>query len=673
MRELRLSIAGLLVIASGAALACGEEDAAAPDYAAQVSPIFAAYCNGCHNADDKPGELALEKYGDLLAGGEHGAVIVPGNADESRLIQVLTGKAEPAMPPEDNERPTDEEIALLAAWIKAGAKGPMGAAPDPTVLVTPKIEPAGSVVEAVTGVAFAPDGKSLAVARYNTIEILTLPERSLRRRLEPHRGRVNAVRYSADGKQLIAAAGESGLFGEARLWNVGLGKPVRTFQGHKDSLYAAVLSPDGKLLATSSYDQQIKLWNAATGDELRVLAGHNDAVFDLAFRPDGKVLASASGDRTAKLWDVASGERLETFGQPLKELYCVAFSPDGKRVAAGGADSRIRVWEVSPTAKEHTNPIVYSRFAHEGAVVNLAYSSDGKTLVSAGEDRTLKVWDAEPMTERVELARQSDWAPALAVSPDGKSIAVGRLDGSLAFYDATSGQEIPAPPPAKPDLASLLPRGAQSGTSSRAVLLGKHLAEVTAVKSNHEKLKVSLAKVHDGGRVEVTVAPDADLPRGRYEVWLVNAGGDSKRQPVFVDSLPQSQEAEPNDTPEAANAIALGSDAWGVLRARGDVDRFAFEAKAGQSLALEISAADIGSKANVQLTVFDATGARAGRQQRLRRRGRSAVAVCRARRRAICGASARSDVGRQRRALLSAGAWRVLGRDRCLSAERAGE
>ncbi len=109
-------------------------------------------------------------------------------------------------------------------------------------------------------------------------------------------------------------------------------------RGTADSLYAAVLSPDGKLLATSSYDQQIKLWDAASGKELRTLSGHNDAVFDLAFRPDGKVLASASGDRTVKLWDVASGERLDTFGQPTKEQYCVAFSPDGK--ARGGRRRR---------------------------------------------------------------------------------------------------------------------------------------------------------------------------------------------------------------------------------------------------------------------------------------------------------------------------------------------
>src|SRR5262249_49386130 len=158
------------------------------------------------------------------------------------------------------------------------------------------------------------------------------------------------------------------------------------------------------------------------GKELRTLAGHNDAVYDLAFRPDGKVLASASGDRTVKLWNVANGERLDTLGQPLKEVYAVAFSPDGKRVAAGGGDNRIRVWQVSADAKENTNPLIYSRFAHEGALAKLVYSADGRSIVSAGEDRTVRVWDAEMVTERLELERQSDWAPALAISPDGKAI-----------------------------------------------------------------------------------------------------------------------------------------------------------------------------------------------------------------------------------------------------------
>ncbi len=275
-----------------------------------------------------------------------------------------------------------------------------------------------------------------------------------------------------------------------------------------------------------------------------------------------------------KLWNVASGERLDTFGQPLKEVYAVAFSPDGKRVAAGGVDNRIRVWQISPEGKENTNPIVYSRFAHEGAVVKLVYSADGKTMVSAGEDRTVKVWDAEKMSEKFELERQSDWAPALAISPDGKTIAVGRLDGSLAFYDAADGKAVPAPPPAKPELTALSIRGVQSGVASRILVTGKHLAEVTAIKTNHEKLAAKIVSIADGTRMEIEVAPAADLPRGRYEIWLANTSGESLHDALHVDELPQSLEAEPNDSLAKANTVATGAAVWGVAGGKGGRRQF---------------------------------------------------------------------------------------------------
>jgi WD40 repeat protein/mono/diheme cytochrome c family protein len=582
-------------------------ESAAADYNTSAAPLFKKYCAGCHNPTDKEGELVLDSYASVIAGGPNGPLVVPGKADESRLLKVLTGKDEPAMPPEDNPKPTPEEIARLAAWINAGAKEPVAGTPDPTVVSVPQIKPTAPVHEAVSAIAFSPDGKSLAAARFDHIELLALPQRTLARRIGPQRGRINAVRFSADGSKVLAASGEPGVFGEVRLWNVADGTPAGMFAGHADSLYAAVLSPDGKLLATSSYDQQIKLWDVASGKELRTLTGHNDAVFDLAFRPDGKILASASGDRTVKLWDVASGERLDTLGQPTKEQYCLAFSPDGKRVAAGGADNRIRIWQVSDAAKENTNPIVYSRFAHEGAVVNLVYAADGKSIVSAGEDRTVKIWDAEKLLERLPLERQSDWAPALAVSPDSKTVAVGRLDGGLAFYDMANGQVVQPPPPPKPELASLGVRGIQKGTTTRLKLSGKHLAGMTAVKGSHDKIAASIVSQSDTEAV-VDVTPAADLPRGRYELYVVSLAGESQKQRLYLDELQQLAEAEPNDAQADATPVALEAGVWGVLAAKGDVDRFVFEAKAGQPLVFDVSGASIGSKANLVLTISDVAG-----------------------------------------------------------------
>ncbi len=406
----------------------------APDYSKDVAPILTKYCAGCHNGDDAEGKLSVESYADLQKGGEHGASVVPGQAASSRLIRLVTGEAEPKMPPEDNEAPTSDEIAVLKAWVEAGAKGPDGIEP-PRKLLAPKIAPAKGN-RAITAVAMSPDGTLLAVAEFGRVELQGIggPIRTI----ENLPGKVNAVHFTPDGKHLVAASGTTGLNGVASLFEVRTGKLLRQFEGHRDILYDAEPSPDGKLLATCSYDRKIILWELASGKQLRTLEGHNDAIYDVTFSPDGAVLASASGDETAKLWQVSTGERLDTLHQPQAEQYVVAFSPDGKFVLAGGADNRIRVWRFVSKNKKRINPLVHARFAHEGAIVSLAFSRDGKNLVSAAEDRTMKTWETVGYTETHLFEQQSDQATGVAVAPFADSMLVGRADGTIGRYEIKS-------------------------------------------------------------------------------------------------------------------------------------------------------------------------------------------------------------------------------------------
>src|SRR5207253_2135132 len=130
--------------------------AEAPEYNRDVAPIFRKYCVGCHATDEPEKGLVLESYAAAMKGGESGAAIVPGASDRSRLVLMLTGRAKPAMPPKDNEAPNADEIAKIAAWIDAGAKGPSGQAPDPTLLVTPKIKPLSPGRKTFTAAAFSP-------------------------------------------------------------------------------------------------------------------------------------------------------------------------------------------------------------------------------------------------------------------------------------------------------------------------------------------------------------------------------------------------------------------------------------------------------------------------------------------------------------------------------------
>ncbi|HEV3024715.1 MAG TPA: c-type cytochrome domain-containing protein, partial [Pirellulales bacterium] len=340
-----------LIALLAAATAVADEPAAI-DFNSRIAPIFKQYCLGCHNAADAEHGLVLESYDALLKGGDDGAVLVPGKGDDSRLLRMVDGRAMPIMPPEGNERPTADEIAILKSWIDAGAKGPSGEPPDPTLLVTPKVKLLAAARRVINAAAISPDGKLAALAGYREVRLVATDSRATVRTLSEHRGNVTRVAFAADGALVLTAAGEPGLFGEVKLWNAADGALVRTIVGHRDALYAAALSPDARFIATGGYDQTIKLWDATTAQEVRTIAGHNGAVFDLAFSPNNKLLASASADRTVKLWDVATGQRLDTFGQPLKDVYAVAFSPDGRRVAAAGVDNRIRIWQLSDTAQE---------------------------------------------------------------------------------------------------------------------------------------------------------------------------------------------------------------------------------------------------------------------------------------------------------------------------------
>ncbi|MEX2120957.1 MAG: c-type cytochrome domain-containing protein [Pirellulales bacterium] len=584
------------------------QDYQAPEFQRDIAPIFELYCVGCHGADAPESGLVLESFELLLEGGEGGAAIVAGKSDQSRLLLMLTGKAEPAMPPEGNEAPTAEEIALIKAWIEAGAKGPDGEGPDPTRLVTPTVELKAPARQVINAAAISPDGKHAALAGYGEVRLMALDSRSTVRTFAPHRGNVTDVVFSNDGTRLLTAAGEPGLFGEARLWNVADGSLLLTLVGHGDSLYAAALSPDATLIATAGYDQKIKLWDVAGGQEQRTLDGHNGAVYDLAFSPNGKFLASASSDRTVKLWDVATGERLDTFGQPLKELYAVAFSPDGQRVAAGGVDNRIRVWQIGPSGREGENSLLYTRFAHEGAIIELAFSPDGATLVSSAEDRTVRVWEAASVEERRLLELQSDWPTALAIGPDNKTLLVGRLDGTLAIYDATSGQPMP---PARPELAAAEPRGIQRGQASSVKLKGKFLLGASEVKSNHAGLAAAVKPGEQTTAEEllVEVTPAADLARGQYKLSVTTPGGTSGELTLYVDELPQLSEAGPNDGLDEAPLLTLPTGYWGLLDKPGDLDHVRFEARAGQTIVCELAAGKLGSSANGVLTLLGPTGA----------------------------------------------------------------
>jgi WD40 repeat protein/formylglycine-generating enzyme required for sulfatase activity len=218
-----------------------------------------------------------------------------------------------------------------------------------------------------------------------------------------------------------------------KLWRAGSGALLRTLPGHPNSVYSLAWSPDGRSLASGSYDHAVKLWNAASGNLVRSLSGHSGEVSSVAWSPDGSMLASGSRDRTAKLWDASSGALLHTLAgkesgvNGFPNAAVVVWRPDGKTLAASGFDgSKVKLWQTASGA------LLRDLDAPNGSLHSLSWSPDGQKLVSASRDILIWPGDSEGLLSK-HFVRQSTPTETrfVAYSPDGKMFAAagaGRID-----------------------------------------------------------------------------------------------------------------------------------------------------------------------------------------------------------------------------------------------------
>lgn len=121
-------------------------------------------------------------------------------------------------------------------------------------------------------------------------------------------------------------------------------KPICRLTGHQKLVNHVTFSPDGRYIASASFDNSIKLWAGLDGKFIATLRAHVAAVYQCAWSSDCRLLVSASKDTTLKVWDVATKKLKSDLPGHADEVYAVDWSVDGKVVASGGKDKNIRLW-----------------------------------------------------------------------------------------------------------------------------------------------------------------------------------------------------------------------------------------------------------------------------------------------------------------------------------------
>ncbi|XP_076453353.1 notchless protein homolog 1-like [Babylonia areolata] len=155
--------------------------------------------------------------------------------------------------------------------------------------------------------------------------------------------RYDAVRQGEQSELLVSGSDDAKLF----LWRPEVDKkPVKRLDGHAGggTIVDVKFSPDGRLIASASFDHSVRLWHGKTGAFVATLRGHVQRVFQLCWSADSRLLCSGGEDSTLKLWDVPKRKLAFDLPGHADAVYAVDWSPDGQRVVSGGKDCVLKMW-----------------------------------------------------------------------------------------------------------------------------------------------------------------------------------------------------------------------------------------------------------------------------------------------------------------------------------------
>jgi hypothetical protein len=602
-----------------------------------VKPIFRQHCLTCHNQSDKRGGLAIDSYGALLEGGGSGDIVYDdGDIDASRLWQLVNHDDTPVMPPEQPKIPA-EQLAVLKAWIEGGilensgstAKAkkknalamaapstgkPEGPPPMPTALPqkVPVVTPRASAVTAIGASPWAP---LIAVAGQKQIVLYHSETAELLGILPFEEGIAQSLRFSRDGRFLIAGGGEHSVRGIVAVYEiekgtrvatigddldtvfdadcndtmsrVALGGPQRMLRifdatdgsllfdlkKHTDWIYAVAFSPDGVLIASGDRSGGLVVWEAATGRQFLDLIDHKGAINSLSWRDDSNVLASASDDGTVKLWDMVQGKAIKSINVNGGPVTAVRFDHKGQLVTTSN-DRKARLFDAAGNQAKEFPPL-------PEAALEAAITHDSSRIVYGDWTGTVQLTtiadppvatplaaNPPPAAERLQVVEQTlasirTQLEPLAAASQAAKVKLDEAQQRMNEADAAVKAAMAAVQASQAKEQSLRTQSQQ--------LREKLPAMTTTSRDTHDAViaaRLALGEMTDAAKIEAVAVAELNLAKLITEIAETRRGS--------VQSLAQA-EAEKNVTAELTAKVKPAEDALAQKRAEVEAMKKAFD------------------------------------------------------------------------------------------------
>ena len=426
------------------------------NYLEHVLPLIETHCAKCHNGDKKKGDLDLTSYNGAMKGGGSGVAVVAANPEGSKLFRAVTHAEEPTMPPNKGRLP-DKELDVFKRWIAGGLlenSGSKAAAARPAVDLAVKVttlgKPDGPPTmpgnlpqepvlrpqrgSAVVGLASSPWAPVLAVGAPKQILLFHAETLKLLGALPFPEGQPVDLKFSRNGKLLIAGGGHGGKSGKVALWDLANGQRLATIGNEYDAILASDISPDQAEVALGGPGRLVKIFSTKTGELLHKLKRHTDWVTAIAFSPNGETLATADRNGGIVMWDADSGQEMFSLAGHKASVTALQWRGDGKFLASASEDGAIKLWEPSEGKQFKTWN------AHAGGALCVSFTHDGR-MVSCGRDNQLMLWDANGNKLRA-LEFPGELPVRTVFSHDGSRVVAGDWNGKVRVWNTDDKKSI---------------------------------------------------------------------------------------------------------------------------------------------------------------------------------------------------------------------------------------